>query len=1654
MNISYTLDNNELIDKTFDKIMIYFRDQFIYLLNYMDKSKREKYPLKEDVLSISTFPSTYIKQIDNDFLTQKRNIINFVKDENNEYMNLINQKINSLKSSSGNSLEQLISYLQVELSDLNLNNLNTTYNEILSKTINSINLIIENNKNLALQYMTNIKNAGSSHRTQNFINKYNTYIYSFNQIKSFIQYNLKNNLIEKYKNVINQIRTNLQSIKSSVILKKYIKQLPFAENHLRIIDNLFTRLEKHISDALFNTKYLTKINNYVNSAINNLNSIINNLYNLYISQLSLPYSSSTNYDYYIAVPYSWKSCRRFFKKIYHCKTHRGITYKGYKIAGGENHLKLQSISNFNDYTYNFDSLYNKIYSKFSNYITSYHNTLTQLNNPLDSIKQEILNKNKNNNYLSDITNNIDSILNNKLGNNLLNSVYNYYKNDLIKKLPDDLNDILGQWKNVYDQVYGYLNTNLSNFKSSLNEFSLFSIFYLNIYSANISDDYYVSIINKVRNEFNYTIKYYYNFILSKVNKTYSYILNNMPKNDEPFDEIINLRISQIKQSYNNFINQLQLSKSEMLKGEKQLNYFKVNDNNFFSTNSYLIQNIGKIKQELQVKAEQYASLSNQNNKIYCKELVVARLYLENAQNGKQIRENYEQVNKATFIDLQNNAYQKLIEEIWEIDQDDLINNIKDSLINSNTKILNNFKYEKQKYINILQDKIYKEFYTKEDLEKEINYIYNNGLKSLDANSNNTIYGYLNEVLNRIKYHVINEANRLSDELTSYSNNYKIIENRLNYYKNSIYNKFETNIKSVVNDFYSKVLKKFHTDYIVYHLDIYKKYSLETSFKNYEFLNISFDLKDIVNENLELLIKEYKELSKNQIDFFNQKHLQALDQLFIFSNMKNTINNEINNIYSNQLLPILKQKAIYNSGDDQISDYDFKSNILVDIENLINQKMNQIKQIMGKMNGSYNIDQNYNIPPSFSRVEIEEFQQIINSFNNFTNVFSSQELKEFKNVVLQNVKNNFQIIIDNFVPSFGKDFFDRILKYNEENIKSLYNNLKYSTTESIIYYIGLCQFQKSNDQIQLPENIKLKILTLNSLDETIKSKNNQIISSLNTKINQFFDETKNFIVETYINEMKKDTNIQLNFEKKIRTIIEQTLDGKRDIFENEYINMMNTIKNPFIEQYKKALNKETNEANYVIKKMKEQSRDYLNKIFTLNPDDILVNIENKLNNTVRAVEAYNYQFNTFKISNEVYKYLNNFGHDIILPIYKYIKELLDAATIDIIVANLNNNSEDFEKEYSIDKFDNKAYEIKNNLTHYINEMNTSIKNYGVKEDIYKENLKKEIANYKRIRRLEETDDEKLTYKQQAADLKLDKTFQELKTTSKSMKEFIQSFSLFYNFDDKINKYINDIEYQNGISENLIKKHTLNYDELSTKLYELNNLAKEYYNKANSTYYKIKDSIIKSILLINEYIEKCSIITYETIANKYFEIKDNFNPVSKKEVDEKDSISIDEYNENAGNDLSYTIETKIEKFKIDNEFTLDILFEEGDIKNPKVLGKVINKNKPKKIEINFYSLTGQYCGKIGRRINAEFNNISLSTDINFEGGLNNAKINTNFDYEEYNVETKYYEDIEITQTIVLAGITFPISSICTEISKEVPDSEVILSKKEEEMKAYSY
>jgi len=67
------------------------------------------------------------------------------------------------------------------------------------------------------------------------------------------------------------------------------------------------------------------------------------------------------------------------------------------------------------------------------------------------------------------------------------------------------------------------------------------------------------------------------------------------------------------------------------------------------------------------------------------EYIVEKYLLENSINGKQIKENYEMINQATFIDFQTNEFNKLTDNILKIDRDEFIKNILNTLNELNEK---------------------------------------------------------------------------------------------------------------------------------------------------------------------------------------------------------------------------------------------------------------------------------------------------------------------------------------------------------------------------------------------------------------------------------------------------------------------------------------------------------------------------------------------------------------------------------------------------------------------------------------------------------------------------------------------------------------------------------------------------------------------------------------------------------------------------------------------------------------------------------------------------------------------------------------------------------------------------------------------------------
>ena len=1621
VKIAQTLDNNLLIDEIFDNIMKNIRENISSLFDYMQKIKLENFTLDNNILNKedSFFSLSSLNQFDNNLDKEKKKIIDFIKDENKEYLKEVNEIIKSINQNETNP-EQLMINIKNELSEINIDNLNSKYNETFYNITNKIKDLIENNKKKAVEYLTNVKNSGTNYRTEGYVNKYNAYINNINQVRNYINLNLKNELTVRYKTIIDQLRSLLQNIKLNPIIKKYYNNLSYSENHLRIIDNLYSNINKYISDEIFNKNYIPKINIFINSSIENLNEIEATLKGLYNPISKLSYYSRYYYDCYKYV-YEYYSCCRYSRRgtCYSYTTCYGH-YVSLNVGGTNNHLSLEVI-NLEEYSEIFDKLYNEKYSIISNLTSSYINSLKEMDNKLEKYKEEELKNYPD--YLYNISEILNKIINDNLGSNLLYSSYHYYRNELNEKLPIILNDILEKWKLLFDKINEEIDSNIDKFKSQVKEFYYISSNFYNIYYQNMTLDYVGSIVEQRKSDFNYTIKYYYNLVLSKINKTYSYILNNIPVNDKPFDDILKERNIEINQTYNNIINKIQEIKEQILKNTKQLVLLNASETNFFFINQIIVNNIENIKDQLMQKTKAIFDTCKKAKEEDSIESVISRFYLENSQNAKEIKDIYEPINKGTFIDLQNTVYQNLFDEIFGIDQFELIMKIKKSLKESKNNLAEYFKIEKEKYINQLKNIIYSKYYTVKDLIKKISSMYSNGLNSLDTNDTKLIYDYIDQILNRIESHIANETLRLSTELTSYNNNYTVIEDTLNSYKDFIYNQLYSNIMNVIKDFYSQFKTYFYENYIVSHLDEYYEQVKSYNFKEFKFLNSTINLKNIIDENIGEIINDYKNISKNKMDSLYKINIKKLEELISFSTIKEKINKEINNTYNTQLLPILQKYAIYNANDDKIKAYNFSLDISNDINSFINEKMQLVKEIINKMKGNeYNIKDIYFYTPDFTLIKINELQTMAHSFNNFTSTYSNIEKDEIYKSMTDIINNNFLIFINNFIPTFTNDFFNRIIKYNEiQKIKSLFKNLKYSITQTISYYTRLYLLHKAYG---MPQDLKIKLLTLNNLDSIVDIKSSQLLSSLNNKLDNLFNNNKNYLIEKYISEIKKNENIKLEFDNKILLILEEILDGKRYLFEDKYISIINIyIKKPFIDQYTKILIQEKSEILDFVEKNIETIKILLNQITTMEPDETLSNIENKLNKTLNAIKDYNSHFDSFEIMPSVKQYLNEFGIKVILPKYETILNDLNFATRDIIITNLDLNSQNFEKAYSDNQFELKTKNITEYLTNYFKKMNTSLNDYGVIEEKYSENLKKEMIKKPKIRRLNNIDNNKNNENKKVADYKIDKTFKELKSSSLSNKEFIKN--AFTSFDNKIEEYIRKINYQKDSSEITIKKID-GEDEAKQKLYDLYTLSIQYYNKANSTLYKLKTFITNSIYEIDNLIEKSANITYEKIASKYIEIKNNFIPVKELMNQENILLVIPNYT-----NTEINIETKIDNYSIINEFLLDVIFENDDIKKPKVIGKIINKIAPKLFQINHYTKASQYCRKSGERITPYFNNISFSSSLNFDVGSNEGIINNNIEVDEYYIVKEKYETKSVNIPIIINGIVFESEDECIEV-----------------------
>ena len=218
---------------------------------------------------------------------------------------------------------------------------------------------------------------------------------------------------------------------------------------------------------------------------------------------------------------------------------------------------------------------------------------------------------------------------------------------------------------------------------------------------------------------------------------------------------------------------------------------------------------------------------------------------------------------------------------------------------------------------------------------------------------NRILNILKDILNKINNHFSNEIKRLNDKAAFYNDNTDQITNTINNYKQEILIKLNKTFYLVAEDFYKNIYKNFYEDYISECLDAFYEQLKDPALNpEYILLNSTYNFNDIINNILVNLKKDYKTITKKQIIYKQNKLLIDIYNILNIDDIRTIINNEINSEFNNLLLTI-KDKSINNAGYNA---YNFDNQIMNDISQTINTKMNEIETIINSTKGeNYQID---------------------------------------------------------------------------------------------------------------------------------------------------------------------------------------------------------------------------------------------------------------------------------------------------------------------------------------------------------------------------------------------------------------------------------------------------------------------------------------------------------------------------------------------------------------------------------------------------------------------------------------------------------------------------------------------------------------------------
>ena len=649
---------------------------------------------------------------------------------------------------------------------------------------------------------------------------------------------------------------------------------------------------------------------------------------------------------------------------------------------------------------------------------------------------------------------------------------------------------------------------------------------------------------------------------------------------------------------------------------------------------------------------------------------------------------------------------------------------------------------------------------------------------------------------------------------------------------------------------------------------------------------------------------------------------------------------------------------------------------------------------------------------FTTVSFKIIRPMCGTLYKFYAYEETEQNSQVDSCLRERITSNFDDLLNNVIPTFGNEYFERIIKYNENfKISALYDNIRYSLTETLLYYISL---ELCTEVTSLPKDLKIRIFNLNDLDSTLESKNNKIIENFEKNVAEFIKESRISIIDKYISYMKNDDEISQSFNIRVLKKINDSLTVTIPEMGNNYEKMLEKyLTEKLTSSFKKLMNDKTKDMIRFVNEKKMTLKSKLSGLFSLDSDQVLVDINQKINNTLESIKNYQEHFASFEVPDDIKEFLNNYSASYIQPELKEFKTELNKETKDVILSNLEKNSENI-KSLSSNEF---ISQINNTFsyfdTNYNNNFRDNLNSYGMNGNDYLIRLQKQIhnKNVSLMRRLEgsQTEEDMLAESQEKiADEGIEENFQKIINFFNDIKINFDTLEIFKELDNQIKNNKQKINEKYKYSKKIIEENE--YDEevnnyLNEKLLNLTDISLDYYNKINNSYYELRNYINNSIEEIYDSLNQCANITYKEFNREFDKIVNNTESFNTDISEEKSkSNTLAPYKQDSDNKVTY-IDTVITDLKTQGEFKFNIMHKNESIKKLIITANIINRSRPNKVNINI-TTNFSFCGKVINALEIEFNEANFTTDLLYDSITNNINLTMHTLFDKYIYYSTYY------------------------------------------------